>query len=139
MDPNLRAFSSLSLDHALARPRISPAPLSKYQKFQSFKETPRLDTSTLAAHDFDVDPRSGFMPPEPPVERLPTEWEDWEVVLDSALQTRLKIGESPDITPDETERSRLWRETVLTVSLPSGITGNTSDWSCRCHSWRWED
>lgn len=117
MDSNLNAFSSLNPEHALARLRISPAVPSKAQKYQSFKETPKLDTSTLAAHDFDVDPRSGFMPPEPPIARLPTEWDEWEQVLDAALQSRLKIAENPDISPEETERSRLWRETVSNMKI----------------------
>lgn len=121
MDPNLKPFASLNPEHALARPRITPTTPSKPQKFPSFKDTPRLDTSTLAAHDFDVDPRSGFMPPEPPIQRLPTEWEEWEVILDSGLQSRLKIGDNPDISPDETERSRLWRESVLNVRNVSEI------------------
>jgi Indoleamine 2,3-dioxygenase len=117
MDNNVKASSSLSPEHALAHLRISPGLSNKPQKPQVVKGTPQLDTSTLAAHDFDVDVRSGFMPPEPPIDRLPKEWEEWEAVLEDGLQSRLKIGESPDITPEEAERSRLWRDTVQNVSL----------------------
>jgi hypothetical protein len=120
MDTSLKTFSSLSPEHALARLRISPAAPNKAQKISVWKETPGLDTSTLAAHDFDVDVRSGFMPPEPPIAHLPSEWEQWEAILEEGLQARLRIGESPDITPEETERSRLWRDTVLNVSYHSG-------------------
>lgn len=120
MENTVKGSSSLSPEHALAHLRISPGVSNKPQKSHSVKGTPQLDTSTLAAHDFDVDVRSGFMPPEPPIDRLPREWEEWEAVLEDALQSRLKIGESLDITPEETERSRLWRDTVQNVSLSLG-------------------
>jgi hypothetical protein len=120
MDTSAKASSSLSPEHALAHLRISPGVSNKPQKSRFVKETPQLDTSTLAAHDFDVDVRSGFMPPEPPIDRLPGEWEGWESVLEDGLQSRLKIGESPGITADETERSRLWRDAVQNVSLSLG-------------------
>jgi len=116
MDSSIKASASaLRPEHALARLRISPVVSDKGQKSQISKETPRLDTSTLAAHDFDVDVRSGFMPPEPPIDRLPTEWKQWDIILQDALRARLKIGEKPDITPDELERSQRWRDSVQNV------------------------
>ncbi|KAI0312726.1 Indoleamine 2,3-dioxygenase-domain-containing protein [Amylostereum chailletii] len=53
-----------------------------------------IDTTTLAAHDFDVDTRTGFMPPDPPIARLPEQWEQWENLLDDAQKSRLQLGHS---------------------------------------------
>ncbi|THU98461.1 Indoleamine 2,3-dioxygenase [Dendrothele bispora CBS 962.96] len=75
-----------------------------------------VDTSTLAAHDFDVDNRTGFMPPQPPVARLPDEWNAWEVVLEEASQGKLKLGTRDDLTDDEKAMSSRWRARV--ESLP---------------------
>lgn len=76
-----------------------------------------VDTSTLAAHDFDVDAHTGFMPPQPPLDRLPDQWEAWEVLLEDAVQRRLKLGEAPDLTESENEVSRAWRERVCEVRV----------------------
>lgn len=119
MQTTWRSQSQLDPEHALARLRISPAAQRLPEKREAdikYAVAPLLDTSTLAAHDFDVDARSGFMPPTPPVERLPSEWEEWEQVLDDAMDANLRVGDSPDVTPDETQRSQLWRERVAGVS-----------------------
>lgn len=71
-----------------------------------------VDTTTLAAHDFDVDTRTGFMPPDPPISRLPIEWEPWETVLDQAMSIKLQLAVKPSLTNDETARSASWRERV---------------------------
>jgi indoleamine 2,3-dioxygenase len=76
-----------------------------------------VDTSTLAAHDFDVDTRTGFMPPQPPVARLPFEWEIWEVALDEAMQGKLQLGNKVDLSEEEAERSESWRGRVRKVRL----------------------
>ena len=73
------------------------------------------DTTTVAAHDFDVDNRTGFMPPEPPLVRLPSEWETWEATLDFALTKRLKLGSGPTTTDDDRAESAAWREVVYEV------------------------
>ncbi|KAJ7472718.1 Indoleamine 2,3-dioxygenase [Mycena latifolia] len=70
------------------------------------------DTSTLAAHDFDVDNRTGFMPPQAPPSRLPADWEPWELVLDSAITGRLQLGDKPGITSAEMSQSESWRARV---------------------------
>ncbi|KAF7312687.1 Indoleamine 2,3-dioxygenase [Mycena indigotica] len=70
------------------------------------------DTSTLAAHDFDVDNRTGFMPPQPPPARLPEAFEHWEEVLDEAIKSGLQLGDKPGITLAETECSEKWRRSV---------------------------
>jgi hypothetical protein len=73
------------------------------------------DTTTLAAHDFDVDNRTGFMPPEPPLARLPSEWETWEAFLDSAQAKRLKLYNGPSTSDDDRAQSAAWREDVRKV------------------------
>ncbi|KAJ7067386.1 Indoleamine 2,3-dioxygenase [Mycena amicta] len=80
------------------------------------------DTSTLAAHDFDVDNRTGFMPPQPPPARLPEEFEPWEVALDQAIASALQLGDKPGITQAEINRSERWREGVRQLPMLT-ITG----------------
>jgi hypothetical protein len=124
MEVSPHAFSKLAPQHALARPRDPTSVLqsvtNKPKAVSSNVYAPPLDTSTLAAHDFDVDVRSGFMPPEPPISRLPPEWAAWEEILDDAVQSspRLKVGDYADISAEETERSRRWRDSVQDVSKP---------------------
>lgn len=71
-----------------------------------------VDTTTLAAHDFDVDSRSGFMPPDPPLSRLPIEWEPWEMILDQAVLMKLQLAVKPGLTEDEIAQSASWREST---------------------------
>lgn len=73
------------------------------------------DTTTLAAQDFDVDDRTGFMPPKPPLARLLSEWETWETTLDSAFTRRLKLYNGPTTTDDGRAESAAWREGVRKV------------------------
>ena len=75
------------------------------------------DTTTLAAHDFDVDTRTGFMPPNPPLARLPSQWEPWEQLLDDAQSYRLQLGNKINITDEEKARSESWRARVAQVRL----------------------
>jgi hypothetical protein len=74
-----------------------------------------VDTTTLAAHDFDVDTRTGFMPPDPPLTRLPAQWELWEQLLDGARLHRLQLGSKVGITEEEKARSEPWRARVSQV------------------------
>ncbi|KAH9016124.1 Indoleamine 2,3-dioxygenase [Lactarius pseudohatsudake] len=71
-----------------------------------------VDTTTLAAHDFDVDTRTGFMPPDPPLVRLPMQWEPWEQLLEDAQVHRLQLGSKHDITEEEMDQSESWRNHV---------------------------
>src|ERR1700722_6409557 len=77
------------------------------------------DTSTLAAHDFDIDTRTGFMPPQPPLARLPLEWEPWEAALDQGAGGKLKLANTaPHTASDDNEdaqRSEAWRVHVRAV------------------------
>ncbi|KAJ7111934.1 Indoleamine 2,3-dioxygenase [Mycena epipterygia] len=81
------------------------------------------DTSTLAAHDFDVDNRTGFMPPQAPPSRLALDWEAWELVLDAAIAESIQLGDKPGITQAEMARSESWRKRVrqLPVLPISGL------------------
>jgi indoleamine 2,3-dioxygenase len=74
-----------------------------------------VDTTTLAAHDFDVDTRTGFMPPDPPLARLPLQWEPWEQLLDDAQVHRLQLGNKHDITDVKKALSESWRARVRNV------------------------
>ncbi|RPD59702.1 Indoleamine 2,3-dioxygenase [Lentinus tigrinus ALCF2SS1-6] len=75
------------------------------------------DTSTLAAHDFDVDTRTGFMPPQPPLARLPPAWEPWEAALEDAIQSKLQLADKPDLSPAEQEKSERWRNSVRELPI----------------------
>lgn len=90
-------------DHFLLQPR---------QDFLLGVQEGHIDTSTLAAHDFDVDTRTGFMPPDPPLSRLSVQWEPWEATLDSAMQKKLQLAVKPSLTIEEKNLSESWRELV---------------------------
>ncbi|KAG2154008.1 Indoleamine 2,3-dioxygenase [Suillus clintonianus] len=87
-------------DHFLLQPR---------QDFLLGANEGHVDTSTLAAHDFDVDTRTGFMPPDPPLSRLPIQWELWETALDAAMQAKLQLAIKSGLTSDEKQSSESWR------------------------------
>lgn len=75
-----------------------------------------VDTTTLAAHDFDVDARTGFMPPQPPLARLPELWAPWEAILDDAIRRKLKLGDALDLTDDKRDEAEAWRSRIREVS-----------------------
>jgi indoleamine 2,3-dioxygenase len=74
-----------------------------------------FDTSTLAAHDFDVDTRTGFMPPQAPLVRLPLSWDAWESALDAACARPLQLASKLGLTDAEAEQSAAWREEIRQV------------------------
>jgi indoleamine 2,3-dioxygenase len=97
----------LSPDHFLPKPRPDP-------NLGPSAGVP--DTSTLAAHDFDVDTRTGFMPPDPPLTRLPAKWEPWEAALDSAMNGQLESGEVAVSMPlPVAAHSEAWRIKIRQV------------------------
>ncbi|EIN12338.1 tryptophan 2,3-dioxygenase [Punctularia strigosozonata HHB-11173 SS5] len=77
------------------------------------------DTTTLAAHDFDVDTRTGFMPPEPPLTRLPARWDRWEDALEDAIHSRLQLASKPQLTQEQLCQSERWRTRVREIPLLS--------------------
>lgn len=106
-------MAHLGVDHFLSLPRpdinVGPSPGV-------------VDTTTLAAHDFDVDTRTGFMPPQMPMQRLPSEWESWEVALGQAISQQLQLGDSPGLTESAKDCSERWRKGVRSVSLCCIVT-----------------
>jgi indoleamine 2,3-dioxygenase len=105
-------FNPLPSTHFLAQPRPDP--------FQS-QAAGLVDTTTLAAHDFDVDTRTGFMPPQPPMKRLPSAWESWESALETAVSQKLQLAEIVEEMEleqrlAETDKSRTWRTSIAQVS-----------------------
>ncbi|KAJ3915063.1 tryptophan 2,3-dioxygenase [Lentinula edodes] len=85
-----------------------------------------VDTTTLAAHDFDVDPRTGFMPPHPPIARLGGVggeygkygmYEAWEGILDEACAGAFRLGR--DIGTETGGREERWRGRVRELPILS--------------------
>ena len=66
---------------------------------------------------FDVDQRTGFMAPRAPIARLPSEWELWEETLDSAVSSRLQLGDKVGLTVTAAATSSAWRKRVREVRL----------------------
>ena len=104
-------FANVPSNHFLAQPRPDP--------FQSLP-TGFVDTTTLAAHDFDVDNRTGFMPPQPPLQRLPSAWHIWEISLERAISRRLQLAECVEGMNGshmllEINKSSSWRYDVAQV------------------------
>ncbi|KAJ7614026.1 Indoleamine 2,3-dioxygenase [Roridomyces roridus] len=97
-------MDALPPDHFLA--------LSRLDAFLGTSAETVYDTSTLAAHDFDVDNRTGFMPPQAPPGRLPADWEAWELLLDSAIADPLQLGDKPGLSDADKRRSEAWRTSV---------------------------
>ncbi|GLB40734.1 putative indoleamine 2,3-dioxygenase [Lyophyllum shimeji] len=92
------------------------------------------DTTTLAAHDFDVDTRTGFMPPAAPLSRLPPPWEAWESTLDEARRLNLKLGDTPDLPESEKVKSESWRSHVRNLPvLPIGDIKKSELYLRRAH------
>lgn len=77
------------------------------------------DITTIAAHEFDVDARSGFMAPQPPLTRLHVFWEAWEDALEQALSRKLKLGSAGDLSPAKAAESEEWRQGVRKVGCPN--------------------
>ncbi|KAF9484863.1 tryptophan 2,3-dioxygenase [Pholiota conissans] len=86
-----------------------------------------VDTTTLAAHDFDVDTRTGFMPPQTPLRRLSSKWGSWETLLDVAIAEPLQLGEKAGLLESEKEVSERWRERVRDAPVLSIEEMKTSE------------
>ncbi|KAJ3992165.1 Indoleamine 2,3-dioxygenase [Lentinula boryana] len=116
--------STLSSTHFLSLPRPSSSSLS-WSPSPATTPTPIVDTTTLAAHDFDVDPRTGFMPPHPPLTHLPPSLEgvpyaEWEGTLKEACETGLEVVDKKGGVGREVERrSEVWREGVRKLPILS--------------------
>ena len=79
--------------------------------------TPVDDTHSEQLEDFDVDSSTGFLPNRPPLDRLPSPFDLWELALASAPDA-LSLGE--DQSPEAVvrrESSRRWRFQLQNVPL----------------------
>ncbi|PWN27951.1 hypothetical protein BDZ90DRAFT_231731 [Jaminaea rosea] len=73
------------------------------------------DTSTLAGADFDIDVRSGFLPPQAPLSRIPHSLHEsvWERFLDGAREVGLAInGGGAAVDKQHRRRCRAWRRAI---------------------------
>ncbi|KAF8808418.1 Indoleamine 2,3-dioxygenase [Phlegmacium glaucopus] len=70
---------------------------------------------------FDIDQHTGFMASEPPLDRLPQFWEAWETVLDTAVESKLQIGDKLGLTEEERTISKRWRESVRALPALSVV------------------
>jgi indoleamine 2,3-dioxygenase len=68
---------------------------------------------------YDIDPNTGFLPRELPLEHLPLEWELWEQCLDTALALKLSVGSKHDITAESVQKAASWRESVRQLPILS--------------------
>ncbi|KAF8327209.1 Indoleamine 2,3-dioxygenase [Cantharellus anzutake] len=66
---------------------------------------------------YDLDPRTGFMPPEPPLLRLPHPYGPWEVLLDDAKRHFVNPGPSGLATATEKQYTAKWRKRVITMPV----------------------
>ncbi|CAE6447887.1 unnamed protein product [Rhizoctonia solani] len=90
------------------------------------------DTSTVAAHDFDVDVNTGFMPNETPLLRIPHEisvdMQAWEDLLSEGLALKMKLGDQlAQCGPEETIKNESWRLKVRSLPIldPSPLMADT--------------
>lgn len=74
-----------------------------------------IDVSTTSAHDFDVDGMTGFMPPLPPLSRLPELFHAWEELLADAISRNLKASDMATHTEKDAANSVEWRYSVEQV------------------------
>ena len=72
------------------------------------------DTYILDGDDFDVNVKTGFLPPQPPLIRLTPHI--WEQTLDNASSLQLKLGERIDLTEKDHMYSATWRRDVEEVN-----------------------
>jgi indoleamine 2,3-dioxygenase len=81
----LPASHFLSLPPSLIAPSIDNLnPLTSHATTSSIANSHAVNTATTASADFDVDVRTGFLPFEPAIDRLPQRWSVWEEALRAA-------------------------------------------------------
>lgn len=66
------------------------------------------NVASLAAADYDVDVRTGFLPGSKNIERLSASWDLWEDALAAARSAGLRLG-------GPREQDRLWRQGIEMV------------------------
>ncbi|KDN52116.1 Indoleamine 2,3-dioxygenase [Tilletiaria anomala UBC 951] len=92
----------------------------KYPQEGLNSENGMPDTSTLAAADFDIDVRTGFLPPEPPLSRLDSPYHIWEDLLSLARSSHLRLlGGGASSSPEGAPLARRWRRRVRQMPIIS--------------------
>jgi indoleamine 2,3-dioxygenase len=74
----------------------------------------------ILAQDFEIDARTGFIPPIIPISRLPSQWEAWECALDDLKANRLQLGSKSNLSVQDTSASEAWRFRIREVCCPDG-------------------
>ena len=82
------------------------------------------NVASLAAADYDVDVRTGFLPATKNLERLPQDWDLWEDALAAARGETVNDGLR---LKGPREKDRLWRQGVETVSEARATEADLSD------------
>jgi indoleamine 2,3-dioxygenase len=129
-------FLSLPATHA------TPSPATAYSETHTSAQTvtPHLaatnlapNVSTTASADFEVDVRTGFLPFDAAVERLPPGFDVWEEALWAARGEGV-VGQNLRLGGDGL-REQVWRKGIEEVSLVRVQQGRCL-WSYRCPSYR---
>jgi len=77
---------------------------------------PGEDATNFAWNNFGIDAHTAFLA-NPPLSRLPPEWEAWEAALDDAVQQKLQLGALRGLSEDEKQKSEEWRSRVRDVNI----------------------
>src|SRR5260370_27581020 len=82
---------------------------------------------------YDLDARTGFIPPKPPLLRLFDGYERWELLLDDAKANFVNPGPSGLATATEKQYTANWRKRVTKVSqgCPPKLLRFLSNTDCR--------
>ncbi|KAJ1307499.1 hypothetical protein OPQ81_001598 [Rhizoctonia solani] len=77
------------------------------------------DMSSLACSEFGLDSRTGFLPTQVPLARLPAAFDQWEDALQDAMVILKHPGDSEDPPPtdEEREQSLQWRERLQRMEV----------------------
>lgn len=92
-------------------------------------------TATVSEVFVDIDQHTGFMAPNPPPDRLPQDWENWEIILDMAVKSKLQVGDKLGLSDEERAISKRWREAVRAVGTTPLLMSITSRFLFPFHSY----
>ena len=92
-------------------------------------------TATVSEVFVDIDQHTGFMAPNPPPDRLPQDWENWEIILDMAVKSKLQVGDKLGLSDEERAISKRWREAVRAVGTTPLLMSISSRFLFPFHSY----
>lgn len=77
------------------------------------------DMSALACDQFGLNSKTGFLPPQVPLARLPSLFSQWEDALQHAMVVLKRPGDSDDplLTEEEKTHGLKWRQGIQRVRL----------------------